>query len=1698
APAGAAPGPPRGLSLRVAGPGRPTSLVVSWLAPEHLGESPVHAYDVEVAAGELGPCDARWGQAGAAWAVDVTSTPGGLQELSVVVVLAARARGASLSGRVRARNRHGVGAWLQTSCGAPAPAQDCGEAPALQLRGCLLAVSQQGQLSWDAPPGLRGALFQFSLWECPGAATSNMRMRRVLTEQMDLGAPKLLRLTSATRERFPMAKGASYIGEVLALEPGVGCRSLAVAMCLSLACEPRRPVSVPAAASKEQVRAEQMGAEVTFASPPAEQIVKMPLLSLTVQPLVERAGEAAPLEAPIECSAEPMSGNFQTGDLLPREADPCAEQVTPLQLNCAPGQLLDLTEPPVQQGLLDAVVLDLTEPLVQHGPLDAIATEAAPPGVAPSEARELPRLAPQGPARAEAASALRVFGATRGADAHGAPLGLRVARVWPEGAEVRWRGPAALWLLRLQDAASGLSRVEATELGCQGLGVRCEEALEWRHEFHDLRPGRTYVVGIPGHDDHVTLRTPSGDPVACVPWARVKEVGARVVELEWGAAADDAGEYQVSVRSSGGIAPGDVARVELLRQREACTKQSYCVQDLRPDTKYDFELWFSKGGVRSSECISLTAATCSECAEPAPVDDHGTMTDARWEMRASDACLDSSAAELNSVRRRAYDRFQLLVCMLMVILHVSNVALELQRADADFSEERVLVATVAVALPWMLNAVICWVFYQVCRELSTIEDGMVGFRQWLVDNSRLAGCIWILSVMHSGCLNLFKFYMPQRVFDATERASVQNFDHLLLQALRSKAEAEELCGEYARMLAALQGRPAPKPAPARRAAAADVLLAERTPARGAAAEGRLCEVHTPPRPALAWPAPWSPPGGPPQSPPPPADAPEGASASPGAPDHLWGFAVMTPGTVAPEPALAAPAAPCALREAARRPREGDHVAAAAGPPRLEASPTHAALPPPPRLAEAGEGASPAAQEQVFARQISDHSAVTFVIELRARRDPHRFPISSHVLKSNTFTKLAATIEPFLDFTSLSPPSAFEAGKDFLKDMARLARDQLAFLDPRHPATLVQLARAITRVAWRNDILIADRLLRGHPLAKYFAVIHGPRVQLVSAEAFLARPNRIQWFTAERRQREGPGSPGARERRPRRSDMFTGWFLFTIYVLFGRLLLMTFAASCAARGLELPASASSIVLRGKPALAVFMPEVSDPSDGNPEGCLCRASNFRVAWLRITDVKVMALVINRGLMQITTLVAPWPRRGFAAHRPFMAGALELDGAARVRSFSERAAEGSPILFSLDVAQAFPPLAQGCMSDVLRRVLLRPPLLTFLEVCCAPMVGHMVMGSSLVPGYAASSGMAQGRPMSGSPFAIFTMPFATDLTRAIGDRARGTARWRADDDGGALEALLHLKRAHRVLLITERAAAPMPMSAKCNATPLEATFSEQLQSKIMARMGAEAPPRRACQVARALKHLGRLLVDSALRDGGCLRPGGTSPQLRRRLKWRLAAHAALFSTPRWASKQVPIWRPQCAELVGHIDWDSLSGEASWNIELVVEGIRVLCWPLAQGVRPPATGESLPPWRAGPSGRTTFEGADTEALLHALGVVQAYGGSPTDAPGSCSSSSIGADMAAQFESAGVPRPAESNTHGRSEGLAATRSTAVQTDRKEFGQLQRQLEKHSGVVLDLERSLDKYVERCLVLEAMLEDSHTANEPQIVDLRPPR
>eukprot|EP00959_Pyramimonas_sp_CCMP1952_P152301 3186485-Pyramimonas_sp.AAC.1 len=62
--------------------------------------------------------------------------------------------------------------------------------------------------------------------------------------------------------------------------------------------------------------------------------------------------------------------------------------------------------------------------------------------------------------------------------------------------------------------------------------------------------------------------------------------------------------------------------------------------------------------------------------------------------------------------------------------------------------------------------------------------------------------------------------------------------------------------------------------------------------------------------------------------------------------------------------------------------------------------------------------------------------------------------------------------------------------------------------------------------------------------------------------------------------------------------------------------------------------------------------------------------------------------------------------------MTNILELDVAARTYSSLELASASQPVLFSLDVAQAFPSLAQSFMFDVLRRLCLPPSLMAFLQ--------------------------------------------------------------------------------------------------------------------------------------------------------------------------------------------------------------------------------------------------------------------------------------------------------------------------------------------------------------------------------------------------
>eukprot|EP00959_Pyramimonas_sp_CCMP1952_P351545 7365618-Pyramimonas_sp.AAC.1 len=55
-----------------------------------------------------------------------------------------------------------------------------------------------------------------------------------------------------------------------------------------------------------------------------------------------------------------------------------------------------------------------------------------------------------------------------------------------------------------------------------------------------------------------------------------------------------------------------------------------------------------------------------------------------------------------------------------------------------------------------------------------------------------------------------------------------------------------------------------------------------------------------------------------------------------------------------------------------------------------------------------------------------------------------------------------------DWGCMSPPYRLEHFKYLMKEAAREARDNDFRRRPHHPATLLQLARSMARVVWRQD------------------------------------------------------------------------------------------------------------------------------------------------------------------------------------------------------------------------------------------------------------------------------------------------------------------------------------------------------------------------------------------------------------------------------------------------------------------------------------------------------------------------------------------------------------------------------------------------------------------------------------------------------
>eukprot|EP00959_Pyramimonas_sp_CCMP1952_P020815 438916-Pyramimonas_sp.AAC.1 len=64
---------------------------------------------------------------------------------------------------------------------------------------------------------------------------------------------------------------------------------------------------------------------------------------------------------------------------------------------------------------------------------------------------------------------------------------------------------------------------------------------------------------------------------------------------------------------------------------------------------------------------------------------------------------------------------------------------------------------------------------------------------------------------------------------------------------------------------------------------------------------------------------------------------------------------------------------------------------------------------------------------------------------------------------------------------MSPPFQVEFYKKLMGVAGAETRDQLFKSKPNHPRTLLQVARMVARVVWRQDKRLARKMLEPHPV-----------------------------------------------------------------------------------------------------------------------------------------------------------------------------------------------------------------------------------------------------------------------------------------------------------------------------------------------------------------------------------------------------------------------------------------------------------------------------------------------------------------------------------------------------------------------------------------------------------------------------------------
>lgn len=191
---------------------------------------------------------------------------------------------------------------------------------------------------------------------------------------------------------------------------------------------------------------------------------------------------------------------------------------------------------------------------------------------------------------------------------------------------------------------------------------------------------------------------------------------------------------------------------------------------------------------------------------------------------------------------------------------------------------------------------------------------------------------------------------------------------------------------------------------------------------------------------------------------------------------------------------------------------------------------------------------------------------------------------------------------------------------------------------------------------------------------------------------------------------------------------------------------------------------------------------------------RAHALRPLALKNTNAKAVASAVARTMQKAVATEAHRAQRGFVACRDHTANITEMDAFARMFALSAEAGM-SPTLLLLDLEAAFPSISRSFLLAALRAQRFPAGLVAVVKGVFSEN-GLFSHGPPVRTLYVATSGVAQGFPLSGSLFVVVMDPALRRLQAAPRQRRAGMARACADDLAVALRSAWLVVNMARVL--------------------------------------------------------------------------------------------------------------------------------------------------------------------------------------------------------------------------------------------------------------------------------------------------------------